>query len=340
MRTASPAGAAETWSPGAGAWLSLDTHRLGMASGDVDGDGDDDLVYTGRCLGSTRCWRVHRTSGSTIGLGTDWGGEARFSSQAETLVLGDWDGDGLDDLGYQGLCGLAGRNCWRIHLSEGKKFGRPADWGGSPRVGVAPRSADIDGDGRDDLVYTAPCGGGSCWFAKMSTGTEFSHTVNLGRVRTSETGWTQLGDFDGDGGADLVSIDRQARRNSLQVRMMGEGSLAAPTTVHQTRARIVDVSMRSASGARPAEALVTTECGGVSCVKHLYAWSSRFVGPSVFKSVVAESTRLDRVEKSLSAPALSPSVFRYFRLESELNPARFASDSPAEVCDADPNRCA
>lgn len=338
VRTQSSEGARETWRPGDGAWLSLETHRIGMAAGDVDGDGADDLVYGGRCRGSGHCWRVHPTSGAAVGVGSDWGDEARFSSAAQGLVIGDWNGDGLDDLGYQGLCGRAGRDCWRVHLSDGKSFPQADDWGPSPGATVMPLDADINGDRRDDLVYSAPCDRGTCWFGWASTGDEFSGPSNLGQVRSAEEQWSRFVDFDGDGRADLISYGADDRGSRIEVRLMGELRLGAATTVAKSRARIVDVAIKPGSGDRAAEALVTTSCKGTTCVEHLYSWASRLVRTSVLDSVEAMSEKLERVETTLRPAMSEHDRYRYLRLESALANEQ-SWETARRTCDLDAIRC-
>jgi hypothetical protein len=143
----------------------------------------------------------------------------------------------------------------------------------------------------------------------------------------------------------MLSADDKGRRSRLVVRTMGQSGLGPTATVLESRDKIVDVSVRPASNGRPAEALVTTDCDGRNCVKHLFAWSSHFVGSSTFTAVKTESARLERVEKSLMPTTLPPGVYRYLRLETvevaqEAAHKARASNTPAARCDADPNRCA
>jgi len=338
VRTPGPEGARETWRPGDGAWLSLDTHRIGMAAGDVDGDGADDLVYPGRCRGSDHCWRVHPSIGGAVGVGSRWGDGARLSSAARGLVMGDWNGDGLDDLAYQGLCGRDGRGCWRVHLSDGKSFSPAADWGQSPGTTVMPLDADLDGDGRDDLVYPASCDLGTCWFGRTSTGDGFSGPVNLGKVRSAEREWSRFVDFDGDRKSDLISSAADDRGSRIDVRLMGDLRLAAPTTVVESRARILEVVVKPASRDRAAEALVTTRCKGTTCVEHLYSWASRLVRPSVRDSVEAMSDKLQRVEKTLQPTLPDQDRYRYERLETPLRYEK-SWETARRICDLGPNYC-
>src|SRR3970282_549874 len=106
------------------------------------------------------------------------GDGARFAPLAESLVVGDWNGDGFDDLVYQGVCGDGGALCWRAHISDNGRF-VAADWGPLPGLAgeAKARAADLDGDGRDDLLYPAGCESGVWWHGQLSTGRYFFHPM-------------------------------------------------------------------------------------------------------------------------------------------------------------------
>jgi hypothetical protein len=165
---------------GNGAYVSAETSAYGIWVGDFDGDGRDDLAYYGRC-GSpgTPCLRVQRSTGASF-KAAGWG-DARFGPDtlAFGVQVGDFNGDGKDDLLYRGLCGANDHACWRVHLSTGSSF-TAADWGDGLYAAPETRhfglySGDINGDGKDDIFYRGRCGSAlPRWRAHVSTGAGFA----------------------------------------------------------------------------------------------------------------------------------------------------------------------
>lgn len=272
---------------GDGAWFNLHSHRLGFATGDVDGDGKVDLVYHGRCDASVDCWRVH-TAREGVSEGENWGGGARFSAETNSLVLGDWNGDGQDDLAYRGLCGNDGRTCWRVHLSSGESFGDPTDWGPPPLHGeLRPMAVDLDQDGHDDLVYQAPCDESLCWFAQLSSGDSFADPTALGPVleMADTIEWI---DFDGDGQTDFVSWVNTELASWVEVRFLRDGRLGHPVQLAEFDQEILDVVMRRRSDTAPVQAIASLACEKEkTCVQTLIAPSTvELVDSEQFRDLV------------------------------------------------------
>ena len=178
-----------------------------LALGDVDGDGDPDIVCGNTGLSSG--WppsnpaqqdRIYLNDGT--GTFTD-GTATRLPIERTVtwnVTLGDVDGDGDLDL----LCDqfdTGGASIGRLFLNDG--VGRFADVtnarlpGGVWTGGVL---ADADGDGDLDIVL-----GGLQLFVNDGTGTFTDATATrMPRMPVGFNGPVALGDLDGDGDSDLV----------------------------------------------------------------------------------------------------------------------------------------
>lgn len=271
---------------GEGAWFSLNSHRMGMAIGDFDGDGGSDIVYHGRCDASVHCWRVH-PGGGFLESGSNWGNGARFPKESTPLIVGDWNGDGYDDIVYRGLCGDDGHGCWRAHLSTGSGFEGGADWGPLPPPELArPIAADLNSDGIDDLLFQAPCEESACWYSQTSSGSGFEPPLVMGAVSEAAENVEWI-DFDGDGIRDVVSWVNSTENSWIEVRYSGSGRLTAPVRLVEFDSAIRDLAVRQRHITAPVQAVVTLTCkDGGRCVETLASPSpDRLVGVEEFRAV-------------------------------------------------------
>ena len=181
--------------------------------GDVDGDGKGDACI--RLSSGVHCARGTGSGFGPLHLWSNafsdingWGP----SAYGATLMLGDIDRDGDDDVCARGFAGL-----W-CALSDGEKFLTPTivntsfsnaqGWSTSEARWGSLDMGDIDGDGDDDV-----CGrthdGIHCAIAE--NGTLGNATPWFSEDFTDQRGWghayyggtIQLGDIDGDGRADI-----------------------------------------------------------------------------------------------------------------------------------------
>ncbi len=153
--------------------LSWDAHTDGwalhLASGDVNGDGYEDLVVSDSSDNNDRgaIWVHHgplSSLDSSLAAATLTGRSTHKDLCGAGLVLADYDGDGLDDL-----------STWCPAYSDSGAKGAVATWygaglvdgdveaadslilgGGNEALGTGMGAGDIDGDGYDDLLLGAP----------------------------------------------------------------------------------------------------------------------------------------------------------------------------------------
>lgn len=119
--------------------------------GDVNGDGLDDLVVWNSASGACQVWL---SSGTRLrNAGVWYSGEDPLGSPL-SVVLGDVDGDGLEDLVLvQPASGM-----WFILYSSGTAFGRQEECFGPWAAGeqTTPFLADLSGNSRVSLLAWSP----------------------------------------------------------------------------------------------------------------------------------------------------------------------------------------
>ncbi|MFB6720832.1 RICIN domain-containing protein [Kribbella sp. NPDC056345] len=198
------------WDSGTSGGFAM--YRTRPVRGDFDGDGRTDAVL------------VREEAGRRIGLyrGLSDGERYDFASapfwhsgpngwplSTARIVAGDVNADGKDDIVAQ--LNVSGTS-WRTLTFLGPTLTNPVEWLStpSPWSASAPLLADVDGDGKADLVDMQNLG--SCRTVTRyfkSNGTAFSATpVTL--LDSNSYCWErskpQVGDVDGDGKDDIVAL--------------------------------------------------------------------------------------------------------------------------------------
>nr|WP_238353563.1 VCBS repeat-containing protein [Kribbella solani] len=172
--------------------------------GDFNGDGRDDIVtFT---LGSTHDVYVSLSDGTKF-VETSWQWHSDFGWPGEVQDVGDFDGDGRDDIATFTRGSSASVY---VALSDGKSFlGTGWKWHGHFATGTeTPDVGDYNGDGRDDIATFTGGTAGDVYVA-TSTGGSFTGDGDLWHGSFAfNTEVPGSGDFNGDGLSDIVTFTR------------------------------------------------------------------------------------------------------------------------------------
>jgi len=172
--------------------------------GDIDNDGDLDLIITGQDSAAVRISKIYRNNGSASF--TEIGGGSLENVYLSATSLGDIDSDGDLDLILTGL-NTGGAYTSKIYSNNGS--GGFVETGAGSIIGVAFSSivlGDIDRDGDLDLVLT----GASGPFADVSkiytnnNGSGIMVEKDPGSLDGMYFSGISMGDIDDDGDLDLL----------------------------------------------------------------------------------------------------------------------------------------
>ncbi|NML67910.1 hypothetical protein HHL22_22140 [Hymenobacter sp. RP-2-7] len=216
----------------AGTQVAVGRYPDGLALGDVDGDGDLDVLNTQfSAISNTVSVRLNDGTGQCSGTQSVAVGNA-----PKRVVLGDVDGDGDLDL----LTANQGSSSVSVRFNDGRgQFSGGSDLG----VDYYPTRVtlgDLDGDGDLDLLVAT----GSGWLnVRLNDGAGGFRPGPSVRASGSTTDAT-LGDVDGDGDLDVVASNFVS--NAVSVRLNDgagsfSGTLEVPTGAEPQALALGDV---------------------------------------------------------------------------------------------------
>ena len=191
-------------------------------TGDFNGDGRDDIVTFTH--GSLADVHVALSTGSAFAGATKW--HDWFSLDGEVPAVGDVNGDGRDDIITFTRNNLADVY---VALSTGSGFAASAKWHEFFGVaGESPGVADVNGDGRDDIV-TFTHGSLADVYVALSTGSGFGASAKWHDSFAPGLADPRLADVNGDGRADVVQFSREG---VVHVGLSTGSSFGAPRKWH------------------------------------------------------------------------------------------------------------
>lgn len=169
----------------------------GPLAGDLDGDGDEDLVVLYNDSSDLEIVTLENTpAGLVVGALLELS-DVGYEVSADGGVLADWDGDGDLDIATQTLLALAGQARRRAFLIENTSGPGGLSYAGlfeSPISGLGwiGGVADLDGDGHNDVATSNTLTRGDGTFAGFPMKPDFSAGTT-----------SVIVDFDGDGDLDV-----------------------------------------------------------------------------------------------------------------------------------------
>ncbi|MEV6907718.1 trypsin-like serine protease [Amycolatopsis sp. NPDC051071] len=174
---------------------------------DFSGDGKDDIAVFTR-TDTADVFAAVSDGAKFVGNSVKW--HDRFATNNEVPLAGDFDGDSKTDIVTftRGTLGDV-----YVALSDGGKFvGDSQQWHGDFAFGEEiPAVGDFDGDGKDDIaVFTR--GTGADVYVANSNGVRFvGNAVKWHDNFAYGAELPAIGDFTGDGKADIVTYTRGTR---------------------------------------------------------------------------------------------------------------------------------
>ena len=246
-----------------------------IAMADVNGDGKDDLVLQ-YDLGATRCWQARLSTGSAFSYNGDW--TSTTTPNVTPVGMADVNGDGKDDLVLQYDLGYT--RCWQARLSTGSGFVSYGDWTSTTTPNVTPVGlADVNNDGKADLVLQYDNNGLRNWQARLSTGSSFAWSGDWTSTGSPNVTPAGLADVNGDRKADLIlQYDYNGTRNWQARLSSGSAFVSSGDWTSTGSPNVTPIGLVDANGDGKADLILQYDYNGTR------NWQARLSSGSAFVS--------------------------------------------------------
>jgi hypothetical protein len=203
-------------------WFSIGNETPGV--GDFNGDGLDDIITFLKSTATDSSEGdvyVAVSNGSNFVSSSVW--KTWFSPGAEIPRVGDFNGDGKDDIVsfvQDTQTGSGADDVW-VALSNGSSFGANTQWHTWFSLGgEIPLTGDFNGDGRDDIVTflrsTTTGSGQGDVYVSLSTGSSFGSSSIWHTWFCVGNEVPLVGDFNGDGKDDIITFLKSTKTGSAE----------------------------------------------------------------------------------------------------------------------------
>jgi hypothetical protein len=184
--------------------VQLRNHFAPLANLNGGGGPFADLTYGRLSSPNVMKWFTRLSSGSDFFNFTEWAADA--GNAGDIFLTGDVNNDGRADLVY-GRIESSTQVTWFVRKSNGSGYGSFSEWAADAGdSGDIFRLADVNNDGKADLVYGRPLDATTVrWFVRKSDGSNFGNFTTWADDAGDVGDLFFLADVDKDGDADLVS---------------------------------------------------------------------------------------------------------------------------------------